>query len=423
MLCLPGCFIRPFWGVLMWTIVSLLNPHAFMWVVSTEFPWALLVAVPTLLGYVCFEFRPSRLMSREVLLMGVLWLWFTFTTVYHTHQAEFAYFAADTVLKWSTVSKILLMTVVAIGVVSTWQRLRIFMLVIAGCLGILVAKAIPFMILTGGTFRLYGPPGSSLADNNDFGLALNMTIPLLFFLGRTDPHPRIRKISMFLFFATIPGVLFTYSRGALIGLAVVLFFILMRSHQKILLIPVFLLAGLFAVFFTPQRWQNRMDFMRQGALIDDSALSRFNAWTYCWRLAQDHPLTGAGFEAFTPQLFDRYAPNPRDVHGPHSIYFGVLAEHGFIGLALYLSLLASTALTLRAQARFARRYGDEQVEGYANALQLSLVGFAVSGAFLGRAYFDYYFFVVACAIILKRLCHLAADDLEQVESLREEQLA
>ncbi len=75
--------------------------------------------------------------------------------------------------------------------------------------------------------------------------------------------------------------------------------------------------------------------------MDDSATSRINAWTYCWRLAKDYPVTGGGFEAFTPTLFYRYAPNPKDVHGPHSMYFGVLAEHGFPGLFLYLSLLVS----------------------------------------------------------------------------------
>src|SRR5258705_2455733 len=117
--------------------------------------------------------------------------------------------------------------------------------------------------------------------------------------------------------------------------------------------------------------------------MDDSALSRINAWTYSWNLALDYPLLGAGFEAFTPELFEHYAPNAKDVHGPHSIYFGVLAEHGFIGLFLYLSLLATCFLTLRQAGRFARASGDERAANYAAMLQFSLLGFMVSGAFLG----------------------------------------
>ncbi len=88
----------------------------------------------------------------------------------------------------------------------------------------------------------------------------------------------------------------------------------------------------------------------------------------------DHPLTGGGFEAFTPELFTRYAPNPRDVHGPHSIYFGVLAEHGFIGLFLYLSLIGSCFLSLRSVRKYARLSGDERAANYASMLQFSIVG-------------------------------------------------
>ena len=93
-----------------------------------------------------------------------------------------------------------------------------------------------------------------------------------------------------------------------------------------------------------------------------------------------------------------------DVHGPHSIYFGVLAEHGFPGLILYLSLLVSCFITLRQITRQARRWGDERAGEYAAMLKFSLIAYMLTGAFLGRAYFDYYFGIVVCVAILKRLC-------------------
>jgi len=228
---------------------------------------------------------------------------------------------------------------------------------------------------------------------------------------------------MFTFLVCIPGVLFTYSRGGLVGLAGVMLFIFMTMKRRLLLVPILVLLGLFAIFLTPDGWQQRMNFSREGAVLDLSAKSRINAWTYCWRLVQDYPLTGAGFEAFTPQLFDRYAPNPRDVHGPHSVYFGVLAEHGFIGLGLYLTLLVSTFLSLRSLVKFGRAHEDEQIEAYGNALRVSLVGFMVSGAFLGRAYFDYYFTVVACAVILKGLCTSLEIESNETELEAQEQMA
>ena len=114
----------------------------------------------------------------------------------------------------------------------------IFVLVMAGCFGYFILKALPFVILTGGAFRLYGPEFSMIADNNDLGLALNMTLPLFFFLAQTESRKWARWLCGFLFVITIPAIFFTYSRGALTGLIVVLTLMLLRSKKRILLIPV-----------------------------------------------------------------------------------------------------------------------------------------------------------------------------------------
>jgi probable O-glycosylation ligase (exosortase A-associated) len=406
-LTIPFCFARPYFGIIVWTIVALLNPHRFGWGAAyNEFPVAVVVGAATLAGLLIFFPGLRQFFSRDIVLMIILWLWFTLTSLHNSSMPEFTHFADDTWYQWRLVSKVLLMILVTVALVNTWQRFRTFLYVMAGCLGSLVLKAVPFMITTGGSFRLYGPDGSMLADNNDLGLALNMTLPLFFFLAATETRPWPKRLLIFVFLSTIPAILFTYSRGALVGLVVVLFLMIIRVRQRFVLLPVILVAVLFAIYFTPEKWQSRMDFRREGAVMDDSALSRINAWTYSWRLAKDYPLFGAGFEAFTPELFNRYAPNPADVHGPHSVYFGVLAEHGFIGLGLYLSLITSVSLSLWQVRRYARLYGDETAANYSWMLQFSIIGFMVSGAFLGRAYFDYFFLIVGCTMILSRLCRI-----------------
>ena len=55
-------------------------------------------------------------------------------------------------------------------------------------------------------------------------------------------------------------------------------------------------------------------------------------------------------------------------------------------------------------ARRARQLGDERAVAYAVMFRFSLVGFLTSGLFLGRAYFDYYFAIVACITVLKHIC-------------------
>jgi putative inorganic carbon (hco3(-)) transporter len=176
---------------------------------------------------------------------------------------------------------------------------------------------------------------------------------------------------------------------------------ILRSNQRMLLIPVALLAFLFAAFVAPQKWRDRMS--QTTDTEEASARSRINAWTYCWNVAKAYPVTGGGFDAYTQALFNRYAPYSGDLHGPHSIYFGVLLEHGFVGFFLYFSLVANCMVALRRIAKRSRRHGDEQSAEYADMLTFSLIAFLTSGAFLGSTYFYFYFMIVACTAMLKQV--------------------
>jgi probable O-glycosylation ligase (exosortase A-associated) len=394
----PACFFKPFYGVLLWTVVAFLNPQAFIW--SREvFPWALSVGLATMAGSVFFCRAWKALSSLKVLLMVVLWVWFTVTSMASTTTPLFMHHAGDTWYKWQFVSKIMLMAVVSIPLVDTFSKLRTFVLVIAGCFGVFVLKTFPFVISTGGAFRLYGPENSMIADNNDFGLALNMTAPLFFFLAQTEANRWVRRFFGFLFLITIPSVFFTYSRGALVGLIAVMGLMFLQSKQRLILIPVITMATIVALMFAPDEWKHRMDPTRPDAL-DNSAKERLNAWAFATNLASEYPITGGGFATFTPELFGRYAPVALDIHGPHSVYFQVLGEHGYVGLSLYLALVLTCFAGAHRLVREARSYQDREVIHYANMFRFSMIGFLSSGAFLGRAYFDYFFSLVACLAIL-----------------------
>jgi len=273
---LPVCFVRPFYGILLWSVVAFLNPQAYLWAGGVNFPWALAVAIPTMAGMVFFCRGWSNLATPKVLLIGLLWIWFTITALASSSSSLFEHHAADTWFQWRFVSKVLLMTGVTIAIVNSFARLRILVLVVAGCFGLFVLKSFPFIILTGGAFRLYGPANSMIADNNDFGLALNMTLPLFFFLAQTENKRWVRVLCGFLFLITIPAILFTYSRGALVGLVLLGGLMMLRLKQRWILVPVVALAVTVAILFAPQAWKERMDPTRPDA-VDASANARLNA--------------------------------------------------------------------------------------------------------------------------------------------------
>jgi probable O-glycosylation ligase (exosortase A-associated) len=215
----------------------------------------------------------------------------------------------------------------------------------------------------------------------------------------------------FLSVATIPAIFFTYSRGALVGFIAIVVLMSLRMKHRVVLIPVMVVSLAIAVFFAPDSWKHRMDPTRSDA-IDASAQGRINAWRFAWALASDYPITGGGFGTFTDRLFMIYAPSAVDVHGPHSVYFGILGEHGFVGLLLYLTLVGSCFASTRWVIRNARFYGDQIAANYAHMFSFALVGFLSSGLFLGRAYFDYFYTVVACIAVLKRQCKQAWSEME-----------
>src|SRR2546428_6902930 len=97
-----------------------------------------------------------------------------------------------------------------------------------------------------------------------------------------------------------------------------------------------------------------------------------------------------------------YAPYPGDLHDSHSIYFEVLGEHVFVGLGLFLMLGLMTWRTASWVIRRARRDREKRwVADLAAMVQVSLVGYATAGAFLGLAYFDYYYTLVALVVLCK----------------------
>jgi hypothetical protein len=85
----------------------------------------------------------------------------------------------------------------------------------------------------------------------------------------------------------------------------------------------------------------------------------------------------------------------------HSIYFDVLGEHGYVGLLLYLALAWLTWLAAARVVRIAKLDAGKRWAGdLAAMLQVSLVGFAVGGAFLSLAYFDLVYQLIAVIVLL-----------------------
>ena len=156
-----------------------------------------------------------------------------------------------------------------------------------------------------------------------------------------------------------------------------------------------------ALLFMPEQWVERMTTIASYT-EDSSAMGRINAWAFAINFVKDHPIVGGGFQVFQPELFLRYAPDPDHFVDAHSIYFEVLAEQGYVGLALFLTL---GLLMMRTGSWIVKHSRDKPGLEWARDLgamvQVSVVGYAVGGAFLGLAYFDLVYHLMAILIVTR----------------------
>jgi probable O-glycosylation ligase (exosortase A-associated) len=229
-----------------------------------------------------------------------------------------------------------------------------------------------------------------------------MTLPLMRYLHLQAKKSWVKAGLVIAMGLTIVAILGTQSRGALVGLVAVTVMLVWKTRRRFVFLFFLLGPVLYAGYhFMPESWHQRM-LSIETYQQDPSAMGRINAWEFAFNLAKDKPMVGAGFDAFLPDLFARYAPDPDDVHDAHSIYFEILAEHGFVGWSLFMLLGGFTWRSCSSIVKEARSRRDSQwVADLAAMLQVSLVGYAVSGAFLGLAYFDLYYHLIALVVLLK----------------------
>ena len=390
---LPLIIVKPHVGVLVWSWLGYMNPHRLTWGFTYDFPFAMVVGLVTIAAWL-FSREPKTLPWHPlVLLLAVFAAWVSFTTLY-------AAYPDHAQGKWDRTIKILLFNgFVTLGLISTRQRLDALIWVIVLSLGFYAVKGAAFTLLTGGGHRLFGPSGSFISDNNQFGLALLMTIPLVRYLQITAGRRWVRLGLLFSIPCFLVAVLATYSRGAVVGLVVTLLALVIKSRHRMRLAFLAGIAIAAAIQFMPEHWHARVATIADYEQ-DASAQARFESWRYALEVVRDSPVIGGGFEIFR----GNQTATAAGYRSAHSIYFEVLAEHGHVGLALFLAIGIGTYLTAAIIVRRARDHPDlAWAADLAAMVQVSIAAYAIAGLFLNLATFDLYYHLVAIVVIAHAL--------------------
>lgn len=380
-------------GPLLWAWVSMMSPHRLTYGFAYSLPFAQISALCVL---VVFPFsksrRPFPVTTPSVLLI-VFYLWECITSLASFNTP------ADVYDMWFKVTKIQIMLFVTMMMLAGRKQIEALIWVIVVSIGFYGVKGGLFTISRGGTAMVMGPPGSFIEVTNHLALAMLMTVPLMLYLVGTVSRRWGRLALYAAMVLTSLSVLGTTSRGAFVAICTMAALWSVRSKHKVISFVFLGIAALGVTSIMSEKWESKMSTIKTHE--DHSAQSRLYTWKMIWNMASYHPVTGGGFQVTeNPATWAKYAVTEyARAYSPHSIYFQALAEHGFVGLFLYLMIGFTTWRLCNSMIRRSRVPGREWAGNLARMIQLALLGFATGGAFVNLVNFDLPYYLVALAVL------------------------
>lgn len=393
---LPVILYAPFTGVLVYAWYQYMAPDRISWGLVRVIPFSLMFGVAAIAGWVLFEKKRWPSFQFVIVVFLLFFLWINVTTAFALEPFEAA-------VKWDRTVKVMTFSLLAMLVLTRRVRIEAFVwiFVLSVCFYAL-RGAWSTLTTGGGGDSVSGAATSFFGERNSFALAMLMAIPLLVFLRRhttiLPPTPLLRfAVAAFIALLAI-AVVGTQSRGALVAAVPLLGSFFLKSRRKALVATVGMMAVGLGLLVAPPQWYERMGTISNYE-SDNSAMGRIMAWRWTLDLAREHPVVGGGFRVFVRHIVDPLRGRWLEAH---NIYFEVLGEHGYVGLALFVTLLAGCHRTLgRVAARTRDRPEYLWAHDLALMLQLSVLAYAVGGMFLSIAFHPMLYDFTALGVVLQ----------------------
>ncbi len=393
---IPFIFQRPYVGILMWTWISLMSPHRLGWGMANSLPVAMVIGAVTAAAWLMSKEEKKVPWDPIVVLMVVYLAWTALTTA-------MALVPAAATGPFEKFAKSIVMIILTLVMMRSEKRFLSLIWIIVLSIGFYSTKGGIFTLMTGGQFRVWGPPGSLITGNNELAIATLMVLPLMRYLALTTEIWWIRWGLNAAAVLSLASVIGSYSRGAFLALAVLGVAWWWKSKRRITFGIIAIVAALAVMPLIPAKWYDRMQSI-ENYEQDGSAKGRLQMWTFAVNVAKDRPITGGGFGIFRgrEKIYEKYYPEATRRRNVHSVYFEVLGTQGFVGMFIFLALGFATLRTCTWIQKQSRNRPELKKEFlFSVMLKLSLVAYAVGGAFLNLSTYDLFFLLLATATLCK----------------------
>ncbi len=394
-------------GVLLWIWVALISPNEQLYGFMADVPFNKMVAAVTVLVLLLNREKKKFYVDATVLLIMALAVVGTISAFTSIVASDDGFSRYQKMIKEFTLGGLIM------GLMATRHRIHMTVIVLCVALGFTsVVEGLEYIVSAGG-HKILGT--GAIGDNNSIALAVLLIVPLLYYLARYSTVKPVRLTYIAVLLISLVTVVGTFSRGGFIGLLVLLVFFIINSKNKLPTIAMVVVGALIVSFFATDDWLGRIDTIKDAG-DNGSFMGRVVAWKLSTLIAMDNPLYGGGFHAvqrypvwmhYRDMLpaFEFIPTPPADdyPHAAHSIYFEVLGDLGFVGLFLFMGVLAVALYNCRWIAQTAKRHPCVTWAGdLAQMLQIGIIVYMVSGAALSMAYFEGFWIMVALISRLRK---------------------
>ena len=375
-------FFKPFWGLLLYLAMLYLRPQEFVRSLQNK-PIMLLLAILVLLTLIIHSAIQKRRLLALDLRQGIFMIAF-FAIIILSQLQRF--YIGGARIAFDTFLPVFLLFFMIVNLVSSFAEMKrtynllLVMTIFLAANGILQYHRgidIAGQDMFDGRIRWIG----IFADPNDLGLTILAFTPFALLKVLRKNSAIVARLGHLLILGVLLYALYlTNSRGTFIGFLIVLTYLASRKWgiARGILIAVVLGVALLAV--GPSR-------MADLSVDEESASGRIDAWAQGLDLLKWRPILGIGYGSFT------------EYHAltAHNSVVLCMAELGFVGLYTWLLLIWTS---FREMLLLEKEGKGSEYAFYAQALQLSMIGFFAAAFFLSRTYNEVLYIILALCSIL-----------------------
>lgn len=250
----------------------------------------------------------------------------------------------------------------------------------------------------GGGGRAAGP----LTDANDFAFFLVVAVPLAWALWRGEPdhgHVQAHAWVASMLVLTV-ALLATFSRGALLGLALVLIVAVLTQQVRFraVVAGALLVAASVGVVAMVAPALVHESLLAKQHIAAQNVDDRFATWQIAAQMTAAAPVLGqgpAGFDVNRGRYDQETAVDVQRFDVAHQTYLEVASELGLLGLATFLAIIGQgLSAALRAAP-------DQRPQGYlARGICFAFVGALAAATFLTEQYYLPLWLLTALGVVL-----------------------